>query len=187
MFSSLYGNYRQLKFSQVFPSVEVFNEAMRECPLDIDMSDKGKETTYYLLYARYGNDIVASSDLNRFKMNLFSIMFSYGPTWSKRLDIQKQLRELTVDELKAGGGAIYNSAYNDGTNPSTASLDELPYINSQNQTRYKKSTADAYILQYTSLSSTVTEEYIRHFKKLFLNVVQPEKPLWYVTEGDIEL
>lgn len=187
MLSSLYGNYRQIRFSGVFPSYEEFRAQLEICPLDIDMSEEAKSTTYYLLFARYGNDVVASSDINRFKLNLFSLMFSYGPTWAKRLDIQKELRELSLDELKAGGGAVYNSAYNDGTAPSTTSLDELQYINQQNQTRYKKSTADAYLLQYTSLSSTVTEEYIRHFKKLFLTVIQPEKPLWYITEGDIEI
>lgn len=182
--NSLYGNYRQLKFSDVFPNIDTFTDEMSNIPFDYDLSEEAINTTYILLYARYGNDVVASSDINRFKANLFSIIYSYGPTWAKRMDIQKQLRGLNLEELTTGGGAIYNSAYNDGSNPSTQTLEELQYINSQNTTKYKKSKADALILQYTSLSSTVTEEYIRHFKKLFLTVVQPELPLWYETEEE---
>jgi hypothetical protein len=36
------------------------------------------------------------------------------------------------------------------------------------------------------IRSDVTEEFIVKFRKLFIQVVQPELPLWYITEGDEE-
>jgi hypothetical protein len=75
---------------------------------------------------------------------MFSVIFQYGPTWEKKLDIQEKLRDLTEAEILAGAKAIYNHAFNPETTPSTASLEELNYINDQNITNYKKSKLEAY-------------------------------------------
>ena len=99
---------------------------------------------FYLLYARYGNNPIANRDVNQFKYKVFSIIFQYGPTWEKRLDIQKKLRELSAEELATGSKAIYNTALNPSIAPSTQATDELNYINQQNTTNYKKSKMDAY-------------------------------------------
>lgn len=97
-----------------------------------------------MLYARYGNNPIANRDTHQFKFKIFSIIYQYGPTWEKRLAIQEDLRGLSGDDLLKGTKAIYNSALNPSTAPSTGSLDELTYINSQNTTNYKKSKMDAY-------------------------------------------
>ena len=61
-------------------------------------------TLYYLLYARYGNNPIANRDVNQFKYKIFSTIFQYGPTWEKRLDIQKALREMQLSDLIDDGG-----------------------------------------------------------------------------------
>jgi hypothetical protein len=75
---------------------------------------------------------------------MFSVIFQYGPTWQKRLDIQAKIRGLTDSDILIGSKAIYNTALNPSTAPSTGSLEELTYINSQNTTNYKKSKLEAY-------------------------------------------
>lgn len=35
---------------------------------------------YYLLYARYGNNPIANTDINQFKYKMYSVIFQYGPT-----------------------------------------------------------------------------------------------------------
>ena len=99
---------------------------------------------FYLLYAKYGNTPIANNDITQFKYKVFSIMYQYGPTWEKKTEIQEKLRGLTEADLLTGAKAIYNSALNPGTAPSTNTLDELDYINSQNTTNYKKSKMEAY-------------------------------------------
>ena len=41
------------------------------------------------------------------------------------------------------------------------------------------------------LRSDVTEEFLGKFKRLFIYIVEPESPLWYVTDineqGDLDL
>ena len=141
-------------------------------------------TVFYLLYARYGNSPIANRDVNQFKYKVFTIIFQYGPTWEKRLDIQEKLRAISDDDLLIGSKAIYNSAQNPSTAPSTSALSELPYINQQDTTNYKKSKMDAYAQLWMLLDNDVTGDFLNKFKVCFKQFVAPERPLVYVTEDD---
>ena len=68
------------------------------------ISNQNATTLYYLLYARYGNTPIANYDENQWKYKVFSIIFQYGPTWEKRLDIQTTLRGLQLSDLIDNGG-----------------------------------------------------------------------------------
>ena len=179
---SLYGNYRQVKFTDVYPDVATFLAEYNNIGIKTTISQDSATTLYYLIYSRFGNSVIASSDTNRFKYDLFGTIFSYGPTWEKKLDIQEKLRNLTDDELFAGSTQIHNHAYNPGTAPSTGTLDELPAINEQNTSKYKKDKMSGYAMLVSLLDTDVTESFISKFKKLFITVVQPELPLWYATD-----
>ena len=181
--SSLYGNYRTRTFANIFTTLEDFKEDFITNGIPTTLSDTNLTTLYYLLYARYGNSSIASSDETQFKYKLFSTIFMYGPAWQKRLDIQKQLMELSDDEIVKGTTAIHNAALNPSSAPSTQTLEELNYINSQNTTKYKKSKIEGLATLYALIETDVTEEFIGKFKNLFITIVEPELPLWY--EGDM--
>lgn len=146
------------------------------------ISAESATTLYYLLYARYGNSTIASSDENQFKYKVFSIIFQYGPTWQKRLEVQDALRKMDIEELRESAKAIYNHSYNPSTAPNTDTMYELQTINDQNVTKHQRSKTDAYALLLDLLKTDVTEQFINKFQKLFLTVVTPELPLWYTTE-----
>lgn len=180
--NSLYGNFRNRTFSEIFPGKVEFVEQVKTCGLDIDITDASIESTYLLLYSRYGNSVIASSDENRFKYNLYSIMFSYAPTWEKRLDIQKKLRHLTEEDLQRGSSTIINTAANPDDEPTTSSLEELTYISGQTATNFKNSKMTGYAMVAQLLKTDVTENYIKEFSDLFIKIVIPEYPLWYKTQ-----
>jgi hypothetical protein len=177
--ASLYGNYRTRTFTNIFESFEDFDEAYRDCGIPTTLTNASLTTLYYLLYARYGNSSIASSDENQFIYKVMSTIFMYGPAWEKRLDIQKKLIELSDDEIVKGTTAIHNAAYNPSQQPSTQTLEELDYINQQNTTKYKKSKLEGYATLYSLIETDVTEEFIGKFKKLFITIVEPNLPLWY--------
>lgn len=181
---SYYGSYRQKKFSDVYSSSDEFLADYKGIGLPTTIADSSAQTLYYLLYGRYGNDIVASSDLTRFKYAMFSIVFQYGPNWEKQLEIQEKLRGLTEKEITTGGMQVYNTADNPSTEPSTDTDEELAYINAQNVTKSKRSKLDGYGTLLLLLKTDVTQDFINKFKKLFLSVVEPENDLYYVTEED---
>ncbi|MBO7716251.1 MAG: hypothetical protein J6S85_21985 [Methanobrevibacter sp.] len=183
---SLYGSFRTRKFCEIYPDANTFLNEWKGSGVYASglVTDANIKTLYYLLYAKYGNSNIASSDENQFKYKVWGIIFQSGPSWEKRLSIQSTLRGLTESDLLLGAKAIYNHAYNPSTTPSTGSDTELDYINEQNTTNYKKSKLEAYQILWELIKFDVTEEFLDRFKKLFLVIVMPEEPLLYVEEDE---
>lgn len=185
--NSYYGAYRTRTFANIFPSLDTWEDELEAIKLNVDLlnAELGSLTLdqlYYMLYARYGNSNIAYSDENQFKYALALIIKQYGPAASKRLYIQEKLMQLEDDELIKGGKAIYNHSYNPSTSPSTDTLEELPTINDQNTTNYKKSQMEGYATLLSLVQSDVLEEFLRKFEKLFIKILAPDYPLLYITE-----
>jgi len=189
--NSMLPQYSTKTFSQVYPDVENFVNDYQRFPWFTGedapfLHDNTIQILYWLLIARYANNPIANRDQNQFCFKLFAIVWQYGPTWEKKLDIQKQLRNIDFsnDDWLQGAKAIYNTALNPETAPSTASLEELQYINQQNTTNYKRSKFDALAILASLLDDSFTEEFIRRFRVCFKQFVAPEDPLLFVTEED---
>ena len=183
-----YQVYRTNTFQEIWESAEKFVEEYNANGIKTTISNENCTTLYYLLYAKYGNNPIASSDENRFKYAVWATIFKYGPTWEKRLEIQDKLRALSEEDLLRSGRSIFNHAYNPSTEPSTSSIEELPGINEQNTNLYVKSKIDAYGSLMELLRTDVTEQFLGEFKKLF-KICLVENPLLYVTElkeGEIQ-
>lgn len=78
--------YNTPLFTDVWSSVNEFMDEVfygdYALPTDgiLDMGAYDYETTYYLLYARYGNNPIANMDVNQWKWKVSSVIFQYGPT-----------------------------------------------------------------------------------------------------------
>lgn len=165
-----------VKFTDVWDNADAFVSQYMANPTRIQVmqiEEATATTLYYLLYSRYGNSPIANLDIYQFKFKLWSIIAQYGPTWEKQLDMQQKLRAMTDDELMLGSKIIYNHAYNDGSSPSTDSLEETPYINEQNTTNNKKNKLQAYNELMTLLQTDVTDYFLNKFKPLFKKIIVP--------------
>lgn len=136
--------YSTKLFSQFYDNAEDFVADYKTCGIPAKISDESATTLFYLLYARYGNNPISNYDETQFKLKLFGLIFSAGPTWEKRIEIQDRLRGLNEAELLQGSKRILNTALNPETTPSTLGLEELTYINQQNTSNAKKSVLGAY-------------------------------------------
>lgn len=144
------------------------------------------KTLYFLFYAKYGNSPIANNDVNQFKFKVWSTIYAYGPMWEKKQEIEDAVRGLTEDELLRGSKQIYNHAYNPSSTPSTATLEELTYINDQNTATHKKSKMEAYSILWELLHASETEEFLRQFKKLFSVAVADQFVPFYIGEEVLE-
>ena len=113
------------------------------------ISQQNALMTYLLLFSRYGNNPIANYDVTQFKNKIFTIIWQYGPAWEKRLSMQEDIRNLTLQEITQGtktdwasegtqsqnnsgtDTTINNHAYNPSTAPTTQSTNELDYIDQQ--------------------------------------------------------
>ncbi len=183
---SVYGNYRTRTFNDIFSDENAFITAYTTNGIPTSISTTDAKTLYYLLYGKYGNAHIMSSDENTFKYRLFTVVFSSGPAWIKKLEAQRSLAGLTEEELLNGTKTIYNHSYNPSTVPSTDTLDELETIDDQNTTKFKYNKIDAYTKLLAVLDTDVTTEFLLKFRPLFLQVLEPQYPLWYVSDDEEE-
>lgn len=179
----MFGTYLTKKFSDIYSNVNTFVNEYHGLGIPAKVSDANIVTLYYLLYGRYGNSTIANFDENQFKYRLFGLIFQYGPTWDKELQLQESLRNLTDEQLLEGSRAIYNRALNPNSAPTT---EELDYISEQNVTKYKKSKLEGYALLMELLKRDVTEEFLTRFKNLFIKIVEPYNEQLYETDIDEE-
>ena len=142
--------------------------------------------TWQLVCSKYANTPIRSNSESQFKLSFFGIMCSEAPTWARRLEIQKSLRELTDDQLAAGDIQIANSASNPDEEPTTNTLDELTYINHQNTQRQKRSKLTGLALLDGLLQNDLCESYVRKFSPLFKRVYVPAEFIYVSDEEEEE-
>ena len=144
------------------------------------MATKGTMTTlYYLLLARYASSHIRSDYPQQWKMKIMMTVFEYGPTWSKRLEIQEKVRNMSDDEIQKGTIMTYNSAMNPDGAPTTDTWDTLKGINSQNKNLYQRGKLDSYAYIDQILKTDVTRDFIEKFKKFFDIMAAPGMKLDY--------
>ena len=176
--------YNTILFTNVYNNVDDFLNDYKNNGIPALLTDSSIQTLFYLLYARYGNNPIANQDVNQFKYKLFSIIYQYGPTWEKRLEIQAELRGLTLDQAAEGARQIYNHAYNPETAPSTQDTEELNFVNDQNVSKSKKAPVQAAMELWDMLRVDVSETFLKEFRKLFLKVVRPQRTYIYTELED---
>lgn len=175
--------YNTKTFAQLFETSNDFITAVNGSFANGSLSDSELTLTYGLLYARYKNDPLANLDEDQSKSMFYSIIFRYGPSWSKRLEIQRNLRGLSEEDICRGSKAIYNKAYNPSTDPSTDTLEEIPEINEQATSKNSRSRIEGYAFLFTLIKTDVTSEYIDKFEECFKQFYVPDCNALYVDEN----
>lgn len=181
--------YSTKTFAQVYSSYEKFKEDYDALITLVSggvqsLTEANVQATFYLLFARYGNNPIVNFDITQFKMKLMSVIATYGPVWEKKKAIQKSLRDLTEAELLQGAKQIYNHAFNPSTEPSTQELEELTHINDQNVTNNKKAKMEAYSILWANLHVDATDEYLNKFKNCFSRFVGDQCPILFAVDEE---
>ena len=181
--------YSTKTFAQVYPSFEKFKEDYDALITLVSggvqpLTNANTQATFYLLFARYGNNPIVNFDITQFKMKLMSVIATYGPVWEKKKAIQKSLRDLSEAELLQGAKQIYNHAFNPSTEPSTQDLEELTHINDQNVSNNKKAKMEAYSILWANLHVDATDEYLNKFKNCFSRFVGDQCPILFAVDEE---
>ena len=180
MYPDLRPEYATKTFSQIYSNYEDFKKDYDALITLVSggvqpLTNANVQATFYLLFAKYGNNPIVNFDITQFKMKLMTVIATYGPVWEKKKAIQKSLR---------GAKQIYNHAFNPSTEPSTQELEELTHINDQNVTNNKKAKMEAYSILWANLHVDATDEYLNKFKNCFSRFVGDECPILFVVEDD---
>lgn len=189
-----YGRTDRPTFCDVWDEAEKFITDFKESKLyRVDNTESGEvpivkdenlEMLYFLLYGRYGNSRLASRDTNQFKYTVFSIIRMYGPTWERRLEAQRDIRNLKISELQSGAISTFDVSLNPETiTPEEA---EMEFINQRNKTKNEKSLMDAYIGLDAILKTDVSAYFLDRFSVCFTPFPNTACPLLYEQITTIE-
>lgn len=149
-----------------------------------DMDEEYITKTYWLIAARFGDQAITGyTDEGRWKLRLFQTINQYGPVWAKKTELQKSIRNLTIDQLKETGKVINNTALNPNNEPTT---EELNYISAQSTSKSTMSNIDALNLQYVALNDDLDKVYTDHFKPLFSKFLLPDSPLYLYKDTEVD-
>ena len=172
-----------LKFSEVFDNATKFLNEWKTSALYEEglIKDENVTKTFYLIYAAKGNSAISNMDVNQWKYKVWSIIYQYGPTWQRKLEIQKSLRSLNEEQMTDGTKAINNLATNPQTGPSTNVTEDINGVVQQTVNKFKKSRLEGYASLVDLLDADVTKEFLDRFKPLFAMFVRT-RPSAYVVE-----
>lgn len=101
--SRMIPQYDTKLFTQIWDNAADFVADYQSVGIPETITTTNATTLFYLLYARYGNSPIANYDEEQFKYKIFSVIFQYGPTWEKRLSVQKTLRDMQLSDLVDNG------------------------------------------------------------------------------------
>lgn len=191
---TLFQVFDNITFSELWETADDFVTTYNdtELPKEPYLDDETLKLVWLLLIGRFADSTIKPyNTYGAFKVRFMSKVWQYAPTWKKRLDIQNRLRSLSLEDgspIFEGSKAIYNSAMNPGTAPSTSDSEELNFINNQNTTKYKKSKLEGFALLNDLLENDVTEQFLRRFDDMFKTIIFSGRPLLYkdYLEGDDE-
>ena len=168
--------YNTKLFIDVYPTFDSFKHDFDE---EFDMYAKdcisatSLKKLYWLLYSHYASNPIVNYSVIIFRSKVVAITFQKGPTWERKLALQKTLRDLSDDDLLTGARTIFNRAMHDESAPSTDTDTELTYLNSQDVSKQRRSKLDAYSYLQDVLKTDVIEEFIQSYAKLFSKFVSP--------------
>lgn len=174
--------YNNKTFVELFPNETLFCNYVNGSGVEIFEKTQSLKTTFWLIYAKYGNNPIANEDENQSKAKFLSVMFRFGPSWEKNLEIQKSLRSLTEEDICKGGRIINNRALNPSTIPQINDTEEICEVNEQTVAKSSKSKIEGYSLLLDLLKNDVTSEYVDKFKECFQQFFVPNNDLIYIEE-----
>lgn len=185
--TSLIRRTNQRTFLDIWQSFDTFKADYDELnEFNVVIDEAYLKKTFYLLVARYGDQAITGyRDEPRWKLMVFATIGTYAPVWEEKSKLQETIRNMSIEQFKTASKTIYNTALNPNSQPSTNSLEELNYINSQNTSNRIVSDYDAIARKWELLNDDLDKNYMDHFKGLFSKFLLTDSPL-YVYENNTE-
>lgn len=162
---------KTFKLKELFTSFYNFTEIRDKYIVEpVNATETEQEIVYRLIFNDFCNCSVAFDTPNAFYRHFFLEYWNCCDEFVKRLNVIKQLRNLTLDEFKKEVESITNVANNDNAIVESPLTEIIPYITSQSSSVSRTNSAVAYARAISMYRDNEVNNFLRKFKKLFLQV-----------------
>lgn len=184
-FNYLGQTYPTMTLADIFPKFADLSTFYTQTGLPnrfLDYQDYNLETAYFMLMSEFASAHIKSTSVDLFKLRFAKLLFEYVPVWQREMYFQSKLLTMSDEELIKGSRTVHNHANHPGSVPSTASLEELTYIDNQTTSNYVKNVPEAIREHIYSINYNPTEEFINKFRGLFSDVMYSSTTHYYESE-----
>lgn len=180
---TIYSDYYNARFADIYPDFQAFKTAQGESKIPLKISQANFQTLYYLMRARWLDSHIKASSIGGFTRRVALTIFQHGPQWQKKLALQDELRNIDLQTARVGDTFINNHAYNPSTQPSTATLTQLPTIDDQVAHKKLKGSVQAIRDLWLMLEEDPTQQFLNKFQPLFISIAASQfAPTYDTTE-----
>lgn len=170
-------------FTDCFSDFASFKTAITDYTNQV-VDDGFLNKIYLKLCIKYAVSNIRFTIKEMFIYQFCSIFDDEFSKFKRRYDINQNLKNITIDNIKILNETISNQADNPNYTPDTPDK-ALSYITAQNAVFNKINDLDAYIRQLETLMTEGFEEFINKFKELFVSFVDNE-PVFYCDNDNEE-
>lgn len=125
---------------------------------------------YNLLMSNFCNSSIAYDTPNAFYRHFFIEYWNCCDEFTKRIEMIKRLRDLSIDDLVNEMETITNVANNDNSPVENPLKEIIPYITTQSSSSSKGNKAMAYHRAITLYRDNEVNNFLNKFKKFFLSI-----------------
>lgn len=170
-------------FTDCFSDFASFKTAITDYTNQV-IEDDFLNKIYLKICIKYAVSNIRFTIKEMFIYQFCSIFDDEFSKFKRRYDINQNLKNITIDNIKILSETISNTADNPNYTPDTPDK-ALDYITQQNAVFQKINDLDAYARQLESLMTEGFEEFLNKFKELFVALVD-NSPIFYEDNEDNE-
>lgn len=160
-------------FKDLIPDFETFNDLWESYMIEpMYLSVNEMERLYRILYNNYCNCSVAYDTPGAFYRMFFLELYNCGEDYIIKMNMIRELRQLSIDELVKEYETISNVANNDNEMiPSDNPLYHIvPYITTQSTSASKSNKANAIVKALSAYRDNKVKYFVDRFKYLFITI-----------------
>ena len=175
--------YLTRTYSDIYPTIDKFSTDFGKYSrfsLDTD----GQERLWLLIMSKYGDSHVRYTNENLFSLRLFTEINCYWPMVLAIERDQKRLRDAENTDFQVGGKMITNTGAHNTSNLQTDAAEGSVQLNAQNVTSTERNELGVLIDRQLAYKSDEEDRFLDGLKPLFIQILQQQRDLLYVTEVD---
>lgn len=175
-------------FLNVYPTVDDFLSEYQKNHFVIEgVSNQELTDVYYSLMSEYmESEFKYRYSIDMIHLALFRTLRDQYPAYKKRLEIQKKIFDLTMEDILSGGIFINSGMDNTDSNNIDPLNTELPYTRTKSLQKRQYSQIDALGRNYASIISGLTADFIESFRDLFIRFIVGSREYLPFTEDELK-
>lgn len=175
--------YLTRTYSDIYPEVSYFQRDFEKFGR-LELSPEEQERLWLLIMSKYGDSHVRYTNETLFALRLFTEVNCYWPMVLAVERDQKRLRDADNVDFQRGGKMVTNTGAHNTSNVQTNAEEGAVQLNAQNVTSTERNELGVIIDRGLAYKADEEDRFLDKLRPLFIQILQEQRDLLYITEVD---